>query len=241
MTITKQDFAAHDLSNTFAEPPALQILNTVPLVDGELVDSLQSDNDVLQWLAQAGWPVAKDLSSLRPSTLLSSARKLRETIRTLIERRKAEKRPDVSALNEFLSKSRSYLELATDKNGSTHLTRRWKRRTPEEVLAPLAEAAAEFLATANFDLVRLGQRAIARDWRAVDEGCHNAALVFDVVDVVFSHNARLHFADQYPLDDDVATCALADRATLVELKGPNRRVTRVYLKIEHGVLCDTSQ
>ena len=154
MTITKQDFAAHDLSNTFAEPPALQILNTVPLVDGELVDSLQSDNDVLQWLAQAGWPVAKDLSSLRPSTLLSSARKLRETIRTLIERRKAEKRLDVSTLNEFLSKSRSYLELVPEKNGSTHLVRRWKRRTPEEVLAPLAEAAANFLTTADFNLVR---------------------------------------------------------------------------------------
>jgi len=154
VTITKQDFVAHDLSNTFAEPPALQILNTVPLVDGELVDSLQSDSDVLQWLAQAGWPVPKDHSSLRPSTLLNAARQLRETIRTLIERRKAEKRLDVSALNEFLSESRSYLELITDKSGGTHLTRRWKRRTPEEVLAPLAEAAANFLTTADFDLVR---------------------------------------------------------------------------------------
>ena len=154
MSLSKQESAAHDLSNTFAEPPALQILNTVPLVDGELVDALQSDNDVLQWLAQAGWPVAKEPSSLRPSSLLSAARKLRETIRTLIERRKAGKRLDVSALNEFLSESRSYLELVPEKNGSTQLIRRWKRRTPEEILAPLAEAAADFLTTADFDLVR---------------------------------------------------------------------------------------
>ena len=154
MSISKQESTLHDQLNAFTEPPALQILNTVPLVDGELVDSLQSDGDVLRWLAQAGWPVTKELSNLRPSSLLNAARKLRETIRTLVERRKAEKRLDVSTLNEFLSESRSYLELATDKNGSTHLTRRWKRRTPEEVLAPLAEAAAEFLTTADFDLVR---------------------------------------------------------------------------------------
>ena len=154
MSISKQELAMHDQPNAFTEPPALQILNTVPLVDGELVDSLQSDNDVLQWLAQAGWPVAKEPSNLRPSSLLNTARKLRETIRTLVERRKAEKRLDVSTLNEFLSESRSYLELVSEKNGSTHLVRRWKRRTPEEVLAPLAEAAAEFFTTADFNLVR---------------------------------------------------------------------------------------
>jgi predicted RNA-binding Zn ribbon-like protein len=150
----KQEPALQDQSSAFTEPPALQILNTVPRVDGELVDSLQSDNDVLQWLSQAGWPIEKDLSSLRPSSLLNAARKLRETIRTLIERRKAEKRLDVSTLNEFLSGSRSHLELVTEKSGSLHLSRRWKRRTPEEVLAPLAEATADFLTTADFDLVR---------------------------------------------------------------------------------------
>ena len=154
MSISRQESVLHDQLDSFSEPPALQILNTVPLVGGELVDSLQSDSDVLQWLAQAGWPVAKDLSNLRPASLLDTARVLRETIRTLVERRKAEKRLDVSTLNEFLSESRSYLELATEKSGSTHLIRRWKRRTPEEVLAPLAEAAADFLATADFDLVR---------------------------------------------------------------------------------------
>jgi predicted RNA-binding Zn ribbon-like protein len=60
----------------------------------------------------------------------------------------------VSTLNEFLSESRSYLELVPEKSGGLHLTRRRKHRTPEEILAPLAEAAADFLTTANFDLVR---------------------------------------------------------------------------------------
>jgi predicted RNA-binding Zn ribbon-like protein len=150
----RQEPALHDQSNAFTEPLALQILNTVRLVDGVLLDSLQTDNDVLQWLAQAGWPIEKVPSSLRPSTLLNATRKLRETIRTLVERRKAGKRLDVSALNEFLSESRSYVELVAEKSDGIHLIRRWKRRTPEEVLAPLAESAADFLVTADFDLVR---------------------------------------------------------------------------------------
>jgi predicted RNA-binding Zn ribbon-like protein len=139
--------------NKFTEHPAIQMLNTVSAVDGELVDALQSDGDIRQWLAQAGWPVEKELSSLKPASLLQAARTLREAIRTLVERRKEEKRLELSTLNAFLSESQSHLELVPEKN-SLHLVRRWKQRTVGEILAPLAEAAAEFLTTANFELVR---------------------------------------------------------------------------------------
>jgi predicted RNA-binding Zn ribbon-like protein len=140
-------------AHAFTEPPALQILNTVSMVDGKLVDALQSDSDVRQWLAQAGWPVEKEPHSLKPTSLLHAGRALRETIRTLIERRKTEKRLELSALNEFLLESQSHLELIQEK-GSLRLVRSWEQRTAGEILAPLAEAAAEFLTTANFDLVR---------------------------------------------------------------------------------------
>jgi predicted RNA-binding Zn ribbon-like protein len=153
VTVLHEVTGLQDLPNKFTEHPAIQMLNTVSAVDGELVDALQSDSDVRQWLAQAGWPVEKELSSLKPASLLHAARTLREAIRTLIERRKAEKRLELSTLNEFLSESRSHLELVPEKTG-LHLVRRWKQRTAEEVLAPLAEVAAEFLTTANFELVR---------------------------------------------------------------------------------------
>ena len=134
--------------------PALDLLNTVSRVEGELVDSLQSDRDVLLWLKRAGWPLEGDLVNLRSSALLHAMRTLREEIRTLVEKRKAGKRLDVGALNAFLAESRSYLELVPNKEGGLRLERQWKQGTSEQVLAPLAESAADLLAHGDFSLVR---------------------------------------------------------------------------------------
>ena len=134
--------------------PALDILNTVGRVEGELVDSLQTDRDVLQWLTRAGWPVENGLAPLGKPSLLENARALRETIRTLIEKRKAGKRVNPGALNVFLAEARSHLELVLKRDGSLHLRRRWDPRTSEQVLVPLAESAAELLASGDLSLVR---------------------------------------------------------------------------------------
>jgi predicted RNA-binding Zn ribbon-like protein len=134
--------------------PALDILNTVERVEGELVDSLQSDRDVLRWLTRVGWPVEDNLAHLRASSLLETARALRETIRTFIEQRKAGKRVDPGSLNAFLAEARSHLELVSNRDGSLHLKRRWERRTSGQVLVPLAESAAELLASGDFSLIR---------------------------------------------------------------------------------------
>jgi predicted RNA-binding Zn ribbon-like protein len=133
---------------------ALDLLNTVFVLNGELVDSLQSDKDVLRWLAGIGWPVKDNLANSKPDTLLHSARTLREAIRKLVETRKAGKRADVAHFNAFLAESQSHLKLSPGKGGTLNLEREWKQRTPEEILAPLAESAAELLSTGDFNLVR---------------------------------------------------------------------------------------
>ena len=137
-----------------ADHLALELLNTVFLLNGELVDSLQTDKDVLRWLADNGWPVKDILANSKPDTLLHSARTLREAIRKLVETRKAGKRADVAHFNAFLAESQSHLKLSPGKGGTLNLEREWKQRTPEEILAPVAEAAAELLATGDFNLVR---------------------------------------------------------------------------------------
>ena len=96
---------ADDEPMTLGDHPALDILNTVSRVDGELVDSLQSDGDVLRWLRWAGWPVDSDLANLPSSSLLQATRTLREAIRTLIEKRKAGKRANLGVLNAFLAEA----------------------------------------------------------------------------------------------------------------------------------------
>ncbi|WP_263356303.1 CGNR zinc finger domain-containing protein [Acidicapsa ligni] len=141
----------------WGDHPALDFLNTVVKIDGELTDSLQSDRDVLQWIIHFGWLSEKAANELaRPlrSSLLKTARSLRSTIRTLVEQRKAGKRPDPQALNEFLAHARTYLKLSIQQDGSLQVERKWKHKTAEELLAPLAESAADLMANADFNLVR---------------------------------------------------------------------------------------
>jgi predicted RNA-binding Zn ribbon-like protein len=60
----------------------------------------------------------------------------------------------VGVLNSFLAEAQGHIKLALDKERGLRLERRWTQRTPEQVLAPVAESAAELLATGDFDLIR---------------------------------------------------------------------------------------
>jgi len=131
-----------------ADEPILDLLNTVALVEGQPSDALQSDNDVLAWLKQFGF-AAPSATHLKPGALLTATRQLREMLRLLIKRRAAGKQIQPEAFNAFLAKSPSHLVL--ERNG---LRRIYPTRSAEQLLAPLAEAAAELLAKADFTLVR---------------------------------------------------------------------------------------
>ncbi len=135
-----------------ADHVVLDLLNTVFIPETAVVDAFQNDADVLYWLEKAGMAPAA-MPSLPRGSLAEQARRLREMIRPLVERRKAGKRIETTLLNEFLAQAPSYLQLAG--NGSTLRVEHHRiTRTPQQVLAPVAETAAEFLATADFDLVR---------------------------------------------------------------------------------------
>jgi predicted RNA-binding Zn ribbon-like protein len=134
--------------------PAMDLLNTIVRAESGLVDVWQSDDDVLRWLVRTALLKTKITPHLRSGALLAGARRLRDIVRALVVARKAKKRLDVAALNDFLAQGKSHCELTRAKDGSLAVARRYDQATPEGVLTPLAEAAAEFLATADFDLVR---------------------------------------------------------------------------------------
>jgi predicted RNA-binding Zn ribbon-like protein len=133
-----------------ADHPALDLLNTVANIDGKPLDSWTSDGDVQQWLIRIGWLVR---SAPQMQGLLKPARALREIVRNLIIDRKAGTRIDPARLNAFLAKAPSHSELVCD-DGGLHVERRRHARTPEQVLVPVAEAAADLLAAGDFNLVR---------------------------------------------------------------------------------------
>jgi predicted RNA-binding Zn ribbon-like protein len=132
-----------------SDHPVLEFLNTTPMVEGKLEDLLQTDADVLSTLTRLGWP-----TTFEGPGLLTVARNLREMLRHLVENRKAKIPLDLAQLNKFLAQARSHLELNQDKNGPLDVHRIWEHLTPQQALAPLAEAAADMLANGDFALIR---------------------------------------------------------------------------------------
>lgn len=133
-----------------ADDRALDLLNTVLRIDGEEVDVLQSDDDVARWLTRAG--VLEEATPRKG--LLKTARELRDEVRELVQRRKANKRLDFTALNAFLAQGKQKSVLVQERGGEVRLEQRFATDTAEQMLMPIALAAAELLAHGDFDLVR---------------------------------------------------------------------------------------
>ncbi|MGW8394382.1 CGNR zinc finger domain-containing protein [Pseudoduganella sp. HUAS MS19] len=134
----------------YGDHPALDLINTV--VQGE--ETWHGDADVMAWLAAAGQLAASARAPGQPGELLAAARALRETVRSAVAARKAGRRFGVAALNAALAHAERHLVLVEESGDGLSLHTRYAARTPEQLLAPLAEAAAQLLATADFRLVR---------------------------------------------------------------------------------------
>ncbi|GAB7127753.1 ABATE domain-containing protein [Silvimonas sp. JCM 19000] len=135
-----------------ADHPALDMLNTVMNIDGAAVDTWQSDADVLHWLDKLALPGLTVPATL-PGVLIA-ARKLRETWRGIVQQKLAGKAPDLQALAPWLAEAQRTLQLSTGPAGAIVLAAHYHHATPAQLLAPLAEAAAELLANGDWQLVR---------------------------------------------------------------------------------------
>jgi len=81
-------------------------------------------------------------------------RNLREIVRALVTKRKAGSRANPAALNAFLADAASYPQLVWELRKAPVMVRRREQVTPEQLLGPLAEAAAELMVSGDFDLIR---------------------------------------------------------------------------------------
>jgi predicted RNA-binding Zn ribbon-like protein len=144
---------AHEL-DFIGDHPAIDFVNTVRVVGGEVTDTLQSDDDVKVWLGLAAVPVAPKHASWPAGTLLEAARRLREATLKAIEAKKAGSRPSLRVINSFLESSASHGRLIAHAESGLEFRRVYHGETPEEYLLPVTEAVAELLAEGDFDLVR---------------------------------------------------------------------------------------
>jgi predicted RNA-binding Zn ribbon-like protein len=136
-------------------------------VKENIEDLLQSDDDVTIWLKQAGYPAPTLADKTGPVTLLRSARRLRESVRSLVERRKIGRRGDTFVLNFFLAANRSYPQLIWRKSTVPTMETVRRQETVESILAPVAEAAASLLSTPNFELINTVKTTPARSGSSI--------------------------------------------------------------------------
>ena len=85
---------------------------------------------------------------------MNCARSLRENIRLLIEKRKAGQRGYATVLNGFLANAQSHLQLVWRKPGQLRIETVRRQDSPAAILGPVAESAADLLATADFRFVK---------------------------------------------------------------------------------------
>jgi len=128
-------------------------LNTVLPKGGRSVDLLESDESALQWLEKAGLVVTAT-GEVERSGLGLKARSLRECVRELLMQRKRQEAVDIDRLNAIIGHGWYCLELVTDENGQLRMVRKFEARTPEQLLAPLAIAAADLLAKGDLSAIR---------------------------------------------------------------------------------------
>ncbi len=139
-----------------ADHVALDMLNSLAAQNGAPLEFWNTDRDILRWLELTHLVPAghRPADSWHPGTLLRSAKQLRDVVRDLVVRRKAGKRLDFAELNAFLAKGASHLQLHAHAAAAPRLERVYSVSTPEALLSPLAESAAELLAHADFELIR---------------------------------------------------------------------------------------
>jgi predicted RNA-binding Zn ribbon-like protein len=117
---------------------------------------LQSDQAVLDWLRTVGLVEADgDADLAAPRGLLTLARKLRTNARALVEAARSGEEADPAVVNQVLGQGSRGTELRWNAElGAFEATRRAGRGDAAELLAPIAEALVELLATVDLALVR---------------------------------------------------------------------------------------
>ena len=133
---------------------AMDLLNT-QVRDGEaLVDYWRTGDDVLRWLARFGIRGAPGGEPVDEQVLLAQAHTLRAVARDVITRRKRGETCDLAGLNAYLEGHVTSPKLLRRAGGEFALVAVPRGGMISSLLGPVAQAVAELLVDAHFELVR---------------------------------------------------------------------------------------
>ena len=148
---------------------ALDFLNTIATPQGAVIDWLCNGQDLVRWLEDAR--VIEPLTAMKIRTwrrnsldeAAEKAREFRGWLRTFVTARKGKPlramAGSIGPLNELLARDKSFpqVEVAGRKTKAGHplvlgRVRRWE--SPEELIDPLVDAAADLICNNDFQLIR---------------------------------------------------------------------------------------
>ncbi len=147
----------------------LDFLNSVATPLHTVIDWIADGAGLLEWLAEAELVPREVLEGVRrqarPGELdkvAAQARSLREWFRTFVERQQgkaleARDLRDLEPLNRLLERDEAFAQIVPRRRGGERAlelraVRRW--RTPESLLAPIAEALAQLVTSEDFSQVK---------------------------------------------------------------------------------------
>jgi predicted RNA-binding Zn ribbon-like protein len=146
--------------------PALDFLNTLATPGDAPVEWLQSGDDLIGWLEQQGRIGSADAARCRRkfsadtlNTVAREARAFREWLRQFVKKRagrplSAVTEAGVRPVNALLAEGQVHWRVLAEPNAAPQMqtARRWP--DARQLLQPLAEAAADLICNANFELIR---------------------------------------------------------------------------------------
>ncbi|CAB3769639.1 CGNR zinc finger domain-containing protein [Paraburkholderia humisilvae] len=139
---------------TLSDHSVLDFINTAATDEMGSYEYLATDGHVVDWMKAHQFASTAVLPMFEEGQLVHAARTLRDAIRHAMFQRKVGKRVNIEPLNAFLNLGQYRVTLARHANGRLHVTHEYDYATPEQFLAQIANAAAELLATGDFNLIR---------------------------------------------------------------------------------------
>lgn len=136
-----------------ADNIALDLMNTLAIIDGHEVDFLKAEQDAINWLVRAG--IADEAKLTQTHThILPYMKELRSLLKEQLIALKGSELPNVARLNQLLAECPLITEIHVTADHRLVLKERPIGSEPQSMLYPILKKAAELLTREDLSLIK---------------------------------------------------------------------------------------
>jgi predicted RNA-binding Zn ribbon-like protein len=143
----------HSSPPFLADNIALDLLNTLAIIDGHEVDFLQTEHDAIDWLSKAGIADAAQFQQ-KKTRILPYMKEVRALLKEQLIALKDGRLPDIARLNHFLSECPLITEIYITADHQRVLRDRSIGSEPQSMLYPILKMTAELITREDLSLIK---------------------------------------------------------------------------------------